>query len=209
MTVLASIRRNALGLGLFALLTVGMIAITETLTRERIAEQQARAEQAMLLEVVGAELDDHRVQLQPVASVKAERLGLRDPATVYVALRDDVPFALVTPVVAPDGYSGRIELLLAVSIAGEILGLRVLHHRETPGLGDKIELRRADWILDFDGRSVDDPAPERWAVRRDGGDFDAFTGATITPRAVIRAVHRALQWHADAGRNLLQEATEP
>lgn len=209
MRVLASMGRNALGLGLFALLTVGMIALTETLTRERIAAQQKRAEQSTLLEVVGAQPEDDGVRLQPVGSVQDERLGLQQKATAHVAMRDGSPFALITPIVAPDGYSGRIKLLLAVDLNGEIVGVRVLQHRETPGLGDRIELRRSDWILDFNGRSVDDPPPERWTVRQPDSAFDAFTGATITPRAVVGAVHRALQWHADEGRQLLEEATAP
>ena len=108
--------------------------------------------------------------------------------------------------VAPDGYSGDIHLLLGVDPDGRVLGLRVIRHRETPGLGDYIERRRSDWILGFDGRRLGEPEAARWAVRQDGGDFDARSGATVTPRAVVKAVRRALAG-LDAHRAVLFPGT--
>ncbi len=96
------------------------------------------------------------------------------------------------PVVAPDGYSGDIRLLVGILANGELAGVRVLNHRETPGLGDAIETRRSDWIRQFAGLSLDAPPANAWTVRKDGGEFDQFAGATITPRAVIKAVRQAL-----------------
>jgi len=94
------------------------------------------------------------------------------------------------------GYGGAIRVLLGVDKDGRILGARVLAHTETPGLGDKIEVDRDDWILDFDGKSLGEPPPERWAVKKDGGDFDQFSGATITPRAVVKSVKQGLELFA-------------
>jgi electron transport complex protein RnfG len=91
------------------------------------------------------------------------------------------------------GYGGEIDLILAVDRGGTILGTRALSHSETPGLGDKIEASRSDWVLGFDGRSLSNPPPERWAVKKDGGIFDQFTGATITPRGVVRAIKGGLE----------------
>jgi Na+-translocating ferredoxin:NAD+ oxidoreductase subunit G len=107
----------------------------------------------------------------------------------------------VLDVVAPDGYAGPIHLLVAIAADGSVLGVRVTAHKETPGLGDPIDVRKSDWITRFTGRSLANPASDRWAVKRDGGDFDQFASATITPRAVIAAVERTLQLvrrHGDA-----------
>jgi electron transport complex protein RnfG len=105
--------------------------------------------------------------------------------------------AAIIPVTAPDGYTGAIDLIVGVNADGSIAGVRTLSHKETPGLGDKVDLKKSDWILGFNGRSLDNPKPRGWAVKKDKGVFDQFTGATITPRAVIAATLRALQY-ADA-----------
>jgi electron transport complex protein RnfG len=105
--------------------------------------------------------------------------------------------AAVFSVVARGGYAGDIELLVGVRADGRVAGVRVVEHHETPGLGDGIEADKSDWIRGFDGRSLGDPPREDWAVRRDGGDFDQFTGATITPRAVVEAVRDTLIYFED------------
>jgi Na+-translocating ferredoxin:NAD+ oxidoreductase subunit G len=121
-----------------------------------------------------------------------ELLGTPGQVSVYRARQRGRPVAVVISPVAPVGYSGPIRLLVGILADGTLSGVRVVSHRETPGLGDKVELERDDWILGFDGRSLGDPPVSRWAVRRDGGVFDQFTGATVTPRAVVRAVRDAL-----------------
>src|SRR5690606_38890243 len=121
-----------------------------------------------------------------------DALGSKEYVTVYRAYRQGAPVAALFMIVAPDGYSGSIKMLLGVWADGRVAGVRVLAHKETPGLGDKIELARADWILSFNGKSIGQPPLEGWAVKADGGVFDQFTGATITPRAVVGAVKRAL-----------------
>ena len=112
--------------------------------------------------------------------------------------------AATSEAVAPDGYSGPIRLLVGVNADGTVAGVRVLSHRETPGLGDPIDAARSDWIHGFEGRALDDPPAAAWTVRKDGGAFDEFTGATITPRAVVHAVRRVLEY-AQANREALFE----
>ncbi|CAK0779314.1 Na+-translocating ferredoxin:NAD+ oxidoreductase subunit G [Gammaproteobacteria bacterium] len=112
--------------------------------------------------------------------------------TVYRGRRKGLPVALILSVVAPDGYAAPIHLLVAVQADGSLAGVRVLSHKETPGLGDRIEEQKSRWALGFTGKSLDHPAAEHWKVKRDGGDFDQFTGATVTPRAVVKAVRNSL-----------------
>ncbi len=123
-------------------------------------------------------------------------LGIDGPTPVYRARLGDTVSAVAFRVVAPDGYSGDIELLMGVRADGQISGVRVISHHETPGLGDAIEVRRSAWIKTFTGRSIGDPGDAGWRVKRDGGQFDQFTGATITPRAVVKAIRKGLTFVA-------------
>ena len=123
-----------------------------------------------------------------------ESLGSKKPLNIYRARKEGKNIAVIISAVAPDGYAGDISLLVAIDNSGKLIGVRVAKHRETPGLGDAIELKRSDWILNFNGRSLDNPGKKGWRVKRDGGVFDQFTGATITPRAVVKAVYKALEY---------------
>ncbi|HEX6928013.1 MAG TPA: RnfABCDGE type electron transport complex subunit G, partial [Gammaproteobacteria bacterium] len=134
-----------------------------------------------------------------------ELLGTPVPVTVYRAYKDGEPVAALFTSVAPDGYSGPIYLLVGIHADGRIAGVRVLGHKETPGLGDPIEIERSDWITGFDGRSLGDPPPQQWDVERYGGVFDQFTGATITPRAVVRAVRNTLLYFERHREEIFQE----
>ncbi|MDP5063322.1 MAG: electron transport complex subunit RsxG [Haliea sp.] len=188
-----SITRNSALLALFALFTALLIAGTWLATRDSIALEQRHAEEKALLEVIprgrhdNSMLDDTRL-LTP----EATQLGLREPRPMYIARNAGEVVAVIVPVVARDGYSGDIELIVGVNADGSIAGVRTVKHRETPGLGDKVDLRKSSWILSFSGRSLANPEPAKWGVLKDGGAFDQFTGATITPRAVVAAVQRAL-----------------
>ncbi len=195
MHVLGSITRNSALLALFALLTAFLIAGTWLLTKDTIATERRKAEEQALLEIIPRERHDNSMldDTRPLTA-GSHGLGLRDNRSLYVARRNGQPVAVIVPVVARDGYSGDIELIVGVNADGSIAGVRVLGHRETPGLGDKVDLKKSDWILDFNGRSLGNPAPARWAVRKDDGVFDQFTGATITPRAVVAAILRALHY---------------
>jgi len=122
-------------------------------------------------------------------------LGSSKPMTIYRARKQKQAVAAIINSIAPDGYSGNIYLVVAVNYDGTLAGVRVLSHQETPGLGDYVEARRSKWILGFNQRSLNNPEEERWKVKRDGGVFDQFTGATITPRAVVKAVHKTLLFY--------------
>lgn len=187
-----SIRRSAIGLGLFAIFTGGTIAVTQSLTAERIQEQVARAEARALYEIIPESHHNNDMLNDSVQLPADERFRFPEPFTAWVARLDGDPVGLIFPVVAPDGYSGDIHILVGVSPEGEVLGVRVTSHKETPGLGDKVELKKSDWVLDFNGRSLDNPTLDGWAVAKNGGVFDQFTGATITPKAVTGAVKNTL-----------------
>jgi electron transport complex protein RnfG len=200
----SSISRNSILLGLFAVLTTTIIAGTYLGTRERIAEEQRKAAEKALLEIVP--LDRHNnAMLDDTVAVGAETslLGLRKDADIYIARQDGAPIAVILPALARDGYSGDIQLIIGINIDGTVAGVRALAHRETPGLGDKVDLKKSPWILGFNGRSLGDPLPEKWGVKKDRGVFDQFTGATITPRAVTAAVKRALEYYAEHRNALL------
>ena len=200
-----SITRNSVLLALFAVCTTVLISGTYLLTRDRIALEKRHAEERALLEIVPRDMHDNSM-LDDVIPVGPAAAGLKlaEDKRIYLARQNGEVVTAIIPVTAPDGYTGAIDLVVGVNRDGSIAGVRVLSHRETPGLGDKIDLKKTDWILGFDGSSLGNPEPARWAVRKDKGDFDQFTGATITPRAVVAATLRGLQY-ADANRQRLFE----
>ena len=125
-----------------------------------------------------------------------------DNTLVYLGRKDLQPVAAVFTPIVPDGYSGPIKLLVAVRTDGSLGGVRVVSHKETPGLGDKVEERKSDWVYGFRDKSLENPPLDRWKVKRDGGDFDQFTGATITPRSIVNAVKNTLIYYRNHGKNL-------
>ena len=197
--------RAGLQLGLAALLATGLLAGTYALTRERILDAGQRVQRDALAIVIPADRYDNDLLADTITVAAAPWLG-QPLATVHRARLQGQDAALVLSVVAPGGYSGDIGLLVAVDRNGRILGVRVDRHRETPGLGDQIEASRSDWISRFTGRSLTDPDASRWAVRKDGGAFDQFAGATVTPRAVVGAVKRCLDFVARHGDALYRAA---
>jgi electron transport complex protein RnfG len=204
-----SMQRSAIGLGLFAIITGGTIALTQGLTEHRIAEQAARAEAQALFEIIPEHQHDNNL-LRDVASLPpSKRLAGDDPLLGWVARQDDQPVGLILPVVAPDGYSGDIRLLVGLDMQGNVLGVRVTAHRETPGLGDGIETRKSDWIRAFEGQSLGNPPVEAWTVKKNGGAFDQFTGATITPRAVVHAVRDTLLYFREHRDTILDRIRAP
>lgn len=198
-----SITRNSMLLAVFAVCTTVLISGTYLLTKDRIALEKRRAEERALLEIVPRDRHDNSM-LDDVIPVGPATAGLKlaDEKRIYLAKQDGAVVTAIIPATAPDGYTGEIDLVVGVNADGSIAGVRVLSHRETPGLGDKVDLKKSDWVLGFDGRSLDNPGPAGWAVKKDKGVFDQFTGATITPRAVVAATLRVLQY-ADANRQRL------
>jgi electron transport complex protein RnfG len=190
-----SISKNSLLLALFAVATTLLIAGTFLGTKETIAEQKRKAAEKALLQIVPRERHDNSMLDDTIAvGADAAGLGLAEDKQIYIARKNGEAVAVIIPAVAPDGYTGDIEMIVGVNRDGSVAGVRVLAHKETPGLGDKVDTKKSDWILDFDGRSLGNPALEGWAVKKDKGVFDQFTGATITPRAVVAATLRTLQY---------------
>jgi electron transport complex protein RnfG len=132
-------------------------------------------------------------------------LNTSQPTVIYRARMNGNPVAAVFTSIAPNGYNGKIQLLVGVNYDGAITGVRVISHKETPGLGDKIELTKTNWILSFNDVSLSNPAKSKWKVQKDGGQFDQFTGATITPRAIVAAVKRSLEYFNDNREQLFEE----
>lgn len=176
-------------LGIVALAASGALAWAAGATGEAIAAAEAKDLRDSLSEVLPPGFADN--------DLLGDRLEVdRDgaPVTIYRARRGrEVKGAVFK--VAGRGYAGDIQVLMAVDAAGKVLGVRVLKHAETPGLGDRIEVRKDSWINGFAGKSLGQPEPARWAVKKDGGVFDQFAGATITPRAVVKAVKGGLEFY--------------
>jgi len=192
MELFQSIRQNTLGISIFAIVTAGLIAITQVSTKERIATNEREQEAKALHEIIPAKSIDNDL-LHDTLLIPAPTLGYSQ-ARIYQAHKAGQVSAVIIPVIAPDGYSGDISLIVGINAKGIIEGVRVLSHKETPGLGDKIDLKKSPWVLSFNGKSLKDDNDPAWAVKKEGGDFDQFTGATITPRAVINAVARAVRF---------------
>jgi len=190
------IGRAAVTLGIFGVVGAGLVALTFLVTKDQIAENERQALLKNLNAIVPADVYDNSME-EDVFNIFDEDLLGPDPITIYRARKGGQPVAAVMTPVAPDGYSGKIRLLVGVDYQGVIMGVRVVAHNETPGLGDKVDERRDDWIFSFNGRSLDNPNDAGWAVKKDGGIFDQFTGATITPRAVVKATHKSLKFYAE------------
>ena len=193
----------------FAMVGTALVAITYNGTRDTIAEAQRAALEATLNQLVPADRYDNHITEDRLEVVAPEWLGTDQPVTVYRARKAGQPVALFATPVAPDGYSGPIQLLVGVYADGTLAGVRVLAHKETPGLGDAIDEKRAQWILGFAGKSLSNPALDSWKVKKDGGSFDQFTGATITPRAVVKATRRFLEYVRDHRDALFAPAADP
>ncbi|MCX7193971.1 MAG: RnfABCDGE type electron transport complex subunit G [Proteobacteria bacterium] len=234
---------TALNLAVFALIGTAILAFTYAQTHDRIAQSEEAEKLKLISQIVPHDLFDNDI-IKDTLDVKPDALlGNEDTTTAYRARLQDKPSVLVLEAVAPDGYSGKIALLIAIRDNGELAGVRVVAHKETPGLGDYIDISRSNWIKGFDGTSLEKyngharsplpnlpPCPQGasppgtrcnaatlarqageganeslrdlsfndrdWKVKKDGGQFDYMAGATITPRAVVKAVHKALQFFA-------------
>jgi len=197
--------RNAVGLAIFAAVTAGAIGITKMLTQDRIQQQETRARYAALKDVMPDSRYTNTLGSDTIELPRNDELGTEPGDTAFVARKEGRVSGVILPLTAPDGYSGDIELLVGIDRQGRTTGVRVTNHSETPGLGDAIEADKSDWILDFNGHSLDNPPPDGWRVSSDGGEFDTLSGATITSRAVVRAVYRGLVFFNNNRNDLLKE----
>jgi len=182
--------RAALSLAGFAALVGLVVGVAWDSTRDRIADNEARRVLAELTAILPPVLYDN----EPHRDAITLNLPGDESRQIWRARRNGVPVAAVLTSLAPDGYAGQIRLLVAITVDGQILGVRVASHSETPGIGDAIEARKSPWIDTFAGRSLADPDGNRWRLKKDGGDFDAISGATISSRAVVAATRRAIQY---------------
>ena len=184
---------------LLALVVIATLSLTKSLLAPWLTDH-ARDEALAPLREILAGLAFDNDPLAEASTVIDSRLG-PGPQQVYPIRLRSVQHATVVTATASEGYGGALALLIAIATDGHIIGVRVRRHGETAGIGDAYTRADADWLRGFSGRSLHDPPPPRWRVRRDGGDFDHVTGATITPRAIVTAVRRALEWHtADSAR---------
>ena len=197
--MIASYRRDILLSGLFLLLFAvfgtTLVALTELGSRDAIVANERRVLLRNLYALLPADELDNDIAADTLSLPPAPLLGTEQASTAYRARLDGEPVAVIFNSIAPDGYSGSIHLLVGIYVDGSVAGVRVVKHAETPGLGDAIEERKSSWIHGFDGKSLDNPALDGWAVQRDGGEFDQLTGATITPRAVVAAVRDTLLYY--------------
>ena len=203
--IFKSMGKNSLLLAVFALLTALILASTNKLTETPIAEAERIAAQKALLQIVPLERhnNDLLVDTQEIPKQYWSLLGLDNGGNIHIARYNNQPVAAIIPTVSSEGYSGDISMIVGINFDGTIAGVRVVEHRETPGLGDKVDLRKSDWILSFNGKSLSNPQLSGWNVKKDQGVFDQFTGATITPRAVIHQIVRTLQYFNEDSERLL------
>lgn len=197
--MIANSRRQILISGaflwLFAVAGTTLVAVTEFMTADAIDEAERQVLLRNLHALLPPERYDNDLASDTLQLPAATLLGSESPTTAYRARKQGSPVAVIFNSIAPDGYNGKIYLLVGVNVDGSLAGVRVIKHAETPGLGDGIEIKKSSWITSFDGKSLNNPEIAGWGVRRDGGQFDQLTGATITPRAVVSAVRNTLLYY--------------
>ncbi|MGL4765195.1 MAG: electron transport complex subunit RsxG [Aeromonas sp.] len=191
--MLKSMRKNGLILAMFALGCTALVVLTNELTKNKIAHQQQLEKLQTLEALLPADSYDNDLVTSCKLVTSRKYLGSDQPQALYTASKNGVVTGYALEAIAPDGYSGAIRIVAGFDAKGTVSAVRVLAHKETPGLGDKIELKKSNWINSFTGKSLTADNESEWAVKKDGGEFDAFTGATITPRAVVKAVKNLLK----------------
>jgi electron transport complex protein RnfG len=201
-----AITKNSILLGVFAIAVAASLAGTELMTRELREESIRKVQSQALEEIVPADRHDNILLDDILAVNDKEYLKLKEPKNIHVARKEGKVVAFIFPVRAPDGYSGAVDSIVGINLDGTLAGVRIIQHKETPGLGDKVELKKSNWVLSFAGKSLLNPSSAQWKVKKDKGIFDQFTGATITPRAVVNSVHNALIYFDKHKEELLQQA---
>ena len=199
--------RSAASLALVAVMGTALLTGVDRLTKARIAEQEKRVILNQLGQLISPDVYNNELQHDLFSFQDDLYFPKGQTVVTYRARLDGKAVAVVLKMAAVNGYNGKINLLVGINENGTLSGVRVTSHKETPGLGDAIEVERNDWILGFYGRALDNPPPDGWAVKRDGGEFDQFTGATVTPRAVVEAVRLALEFFAKHKSFLFESPT--
>ncbi|MEE8059082.1 MAG: electron transport complex subunit RsxG [Pseudomonadales bacterium] len=199
-----SIGRNAILLGFFAVVSTAIIAGTYLSTQDSIRKNIRLAEEQALIEIVPKSRHNNSMLDDAYAINDLALLSLREEKKFYIARQGNNAIAIILPATARDGYTGDIDLIVGINVDGSIAGVRILSHRETPGLGDAVDRKKSQWVDGFIGKSLVNPTSNLWKVKKDDGVFDQFTGATITPRAVTKAVLQALQYYDKNQDEILQ-----
>jgi electron transport complex protein RnfG len=191
--------KSGVTLAVIAAICTSLVAITWQLTAERIETNKKEWLERSLQPALAGLFFDSSVTESMLMIPPPHELPGSGTAIIYRVYAGEKPVAALFVVSARDGYAGPIRLLVGIAMDGTVTGVRVLEHRETPGMGDRIEITKSDWVLQFDGHSLQDPEPARWALKGDGGDFDQLTGASVTPRAIVNAIRETLTYF-DANR---------
>lgn len=200
--------QTAANLIFFAVIATAILASVFFMTHDAIVKSEEAEKMKLITQIVPTTLFDNDIIQDKLNVAPSPLLGTEDVTIAYRARLKGEPSAVVFESIAPDGYSGKIGLILAVRANGELAGVRVVTHKETPGLGDYIELPKDPWIKGFDGKSREVYKDDDWKVKKDGGQFTYMAGATITPRAIVKAVNKALIYFAE-NREQLFAANEP
>ena len=207
-TIAKASLHTAANLLFFALIGTAMLALTYELTHDTIARSVENEKLKLVSQIAPASAYDNDIMKDTSELAADELLGTKTPTTIYRGRLNGEPSIVVLQAIAPDGYSGRIDLIVSIRRDGRLGGVRVVTHKETPGLGDYIEIAKSGWITGFDGLSRENRKDIEWKVKKDGGAFDYVAGATITPRAVIKAEHKTLRY-AERHHDELFSSTAP
>ncbi len=184
--------KSGITLAVIAGVCTALVALTWQLTAQRIEDNKKAWVERSLKPALAGLFFDSPVTESMLTIQQPHELPGSEAAIVYRIYAGDEPVAALFIVTARDGYAGPIRLLIGIAMDASVTGVRVLEHRETPGLGDRIETGKSDWVLQFDGHSLRDPLPDKWKIKADGGSYDQLTGASITPRAIIKAIKATL-----------------
>ena len=195
-TIIKHASKTAFTLICFALVFTALLAYVFNITKAPIEKSEAEARMGLFNQIVPKSLYNNDLLKDSISIAPNDLLGNKGTIIANRAHINDKPSAVILEALAHDGYSGDIKLLIAINVDGSIVGVRVIKHKETPGLGDYIDIAKGNWIKLFDGESLEKTGDAKWAVKKDGGQFDYMAGATITPRAIVKAVHKALQYFA-------------
>ena len=199
---LKKISSTAAAMIIFSLLASTALSISYFVTKTPIEESDARAKRIFLNQVIPSNLYDNNLVKDTISVEPNPLIGNKKNIDIYRAKKNNQVIAVIIETIAPDGYSGEIKTLVGLDQEDKILGVRVITHKETPGLGDYIEIEKSQWIKNFDLRSLDKMTEKEWAVKKDGGDFDYVSGATITPRAVIKSTYKSLLYAKENKKRL-------
>jgi len=203
-----SILRAGKALAAFAIVSSALVAITFSLTKDKIIENEKEALLKSLNQLIPQNDYDNNLHSDNIL-IDAPTLNHRNKKiTVYRARKNNQPVAAIFSVIAPDGYNGAIKLLIAINYDETLAGVRVIKHKETPGLGDAIDIQKSSWISQFDNKSLVQPVSKNWRVKKDGGSFDQLTGATITPRAIVKITKKTLSYFGTHKSNVFKTGLE-